>query len=104
MGYFVIPWTSSCEAAASDAALMGNLVQQMVETVVTDEAEAAQRLKKTDWPRRQLGQTLVQDFIAEEFRILCTRCGHHGLEIALHLWEMKQQASSSPCLQSLVSA
>ena len=33
------PWTSSCEAAASDAALMGNLVQQMVETVVTDEAE-----------------------------------------------------------------
>ena len=39
MGYFVIPWTSSCEAAASDAALMGNLVQQMIETVVTDEAE-----------------------------------------------------------------
>ena len=32
------PWTSSCEAAASDAALMGNLVQQMVETGVTDEA------------------------------------------------------------------
>ena len=28
----------------------------MVETAVTDEAEAAQRLKKTDWPRRQLKQ------------------------------------------------
>ena len=48
MGYFVIPWAPCCEAAASDAALMGNLVQQMVETVVTDEAEAAQRLKETD--------------------------------------------------------
>ena len=43
MGYFVIPWAPCCEAAASDAALMGNLVQQMVETAVTDEAEAAQK-------------------------------------------------------------
>ena len=44
------------EAAGSEAAPMGDQVQQMAETAVTDEAEAAGRVEKTDWPRRQLRQ------------------------------------------------
>ena len=55
MGYFVIPWTPSCEAAASDAALMGNLVQQMVETAVTDEAEAAQKAEENRLAKEAAG-------------------------------------------------
>ena len=33
---------------------MSDLWQRMIETVVTDEAEAAERLKKADLPKRQL--------------------------------------------------
>ena len=47
---------SVVEAAGSKAAPMGDQVQQMAETAVTDEAEAAGRVEKTDWPRRQLRQ------------------------------------------------
>ena len=47
---------SVVEAARSEAAPMGDQGQQMAETAVTDEAEAAGRVEKTDWPRRQLRQ------------------------------------------------
>ena len=40
---------------------MGNLVQQMAETAVT------MSMKKTDWPRRQLGQMKAEEeFAARE--------------------------------------
>ena len=35
---------------------MGDLWQEMVETVVTDEAEAAREAEEADWPKRLLKQ------------------------------------------------